>query len=898
LNSNTDFRARLSRLCKGLALNAALIILGASAVVGLLVGNIGVNLMEQRESEHLAAQLTQLVDTVERTANIAAFVVDDNLAAEVAQGLLRNEVVSRVIIRAGAKVLADRQRPGEEPASESVPLTRLLASPFDPNRIVGELVLVPESRALHHKMEEFSSTVTIMLAFVVGAVVLVVLAVVLRLVTTPIKLVSDQLHDLDIGERARLRMPFGQAGSEIGVLVDDINVLIERIVARDKLYGAIVTQAADIILLIDAESGQVVEANPAAHAQLGYARDELPALRAASLVPEFDSHRQEQLGHAAVFETSCRRKNGQSFDARISSGVIRTGDRAYLVWLVSDITEQKRTAEELRMRRDELQQRVDDQTRDLIEARDRAEDLARVKSEFLANMSHEIRTPLNAVLGLARIGARDSTGQTQRNTFGRILDAGKHLLGVINDILDMSKIEAGKMAVESRPFELKAVIEDACSLVAAQAAAKDLIYTVDAAADLHPWVAGDAQRLQQILVNLLSNAVKFTSRGEVRLCVTRSGDDVHFGVIDTGIGMTPEQVAKLFAPFEQADRSTSRRFGGSGLGLAISQRLATLMGGEIRVESTQGVGSSFTLRLPLPTAEAAAPQASTAANPQGLRLKGLRVLAAEDVEVNRFVLEDLLKHEGAQVVFAGNGLQAIERVEQAGVNAFDVVLMDVQMPELDGYAATARVLAIAPDLPVIGLTAHALAEERLRCLAAGMCEHVTKPIDADALVSAVLRVCAPARSCAANSAPSGEDEPVLPEAPTLSASVIDWTALLARFKGRQGVIDKLARTALGSLRDLRATLRTVVCQRDLGTLNFIAHTLKGVTGNLMASAAQDVASRCEASAREGHESAFVLAEELGAELDALISELEGRTGNGPQALPSGSVLEMPLPGHQ
>lgn len=879
LNSNTSLRARLQRLCNGLAFNAALIILGASAVVGLLVGSASVRFMEQRERERLDAQVQQLVDTVERTANIAAFVRDDALADEVAQGLVRNEVVSRVIVRAGAKVLADRQRLGETSVSEAAPLVRKLVSPFDPSRIVGELELVPESEALHHKMAELSSTVAVVLAIVVGAVVLVVLVVVIRLVTAPIKLVSDQLHDMDIGERNRLRIPFAQADSEIGVLVDDINALIGRIVARDKLYGAIVTQAADIILLIDAESGHVIEANPAAHAQLGYGRDELPALKADIIVPEFDSRRQDGVGHDAVFETSCRRKNGQCFDARISSGVILAGDHAYLVWLVSDITEQKRTAEELRLHRDELQQMVRDQTRDLMAARDHAEELARVKSEFLANMSHEIRTPLNAVLGLARIGARDSAVRAQRDTFGRILDAGQHLLAVINDILDMSKIEAGKMHVESCPFQLKSVVENAAGLVAAQAAVKNLTYTLDAADDLPDWVAGDSQRLLQILVNLLSNAVKFTERGEVRLQVTRNGDGIYFRVTDTGIGMTPEQVAKLFSPFEQADGSTSRRFGGTGLGLAISRRLANLMGGEIRVESTQAVGSNFSLHLPLPTAQTAAPQPSTAgAIPHGLRLKGLRVLAAEDVEFNRIVLEDLLVHEGAQVVFAENGLQAIEQVEQAKIDAFDVVLMDVQMPELDGYEATARVLKIAPDLPVIGLTAHALAEERQHCLAAGMREHVTKPIDTDALVAAILRVCQPARSSADDFSLPGKVEAAVLNMPMPGngASVIDWTALLARFGGRQGVVDRLAKTALLDIRGHRALLETAARQRDLGQLHFVAHTLKGISGNIKASAAQDVATRCEASAREGHEHAFMLAVELGAAVDALIAELEGR----------------------
>ena len=380
-----------------------------------------------------------------------------------------------------------------------------------------------------------------------------------------------------------------------------------------------------------------------------------------------------------------------------------------------------------------------ERTAELVAARSEAERLARTKSEFLANMSHEIRTPLNAVLGLARIGARDSALHATQETFVRILDAGEHLLGVINDILDISRIDAGKLTVEALPFQLPAVVGNASSFVVGAAKQKGLVCKVEQAHDLPEWVAGDAQRLQQILVNLLSNAVKFTERGEVWLSVTRQRDDTCFEVVDSGIGMTGEQVDRIFAPFEQADSSTTRRYGGTGLGLAISRNLAHLMGGEITVTSTPGAGSRFTLHLRLPATEPPLSEPAGEGAPTGRRLAGLRMLAAEDVEINRLILEDLLVHEGADVVFAEHGRLAIERLKEAGVAAFDVVLMDVQMPVMDGFEATRRVLELAPGLPVIGLTAHALAEERQRCLAAGMVEHVSKPIDADELVDAILR---------------------------------------------------------------------------------------------------------------------------------------------------------------
>ena len=403
-----------------------------------------------------------------------------------------------------------------------------------------------------------------------------------------------------------------------------------------------------------------------------------------------------------------------------------------------------------------LEEQVSIRTAELETARIEAERLARVKSEFLANMSHEIRTPLNAVLGFAQIGQRESRGRKSSEYFQRIVDSGQLLLGVINDILDFSKIEAGKLGVESRPFNLRAVIANTTSFVATTAKSKGLDYAVSHEPDLPEWVLGDAQRLQQILLNLLSNAVKFTEKGEVRLRIAREGKDIYFRVIDTGIGMSEEQMSRLFSPFEQADGSTTRKYGGTGLGLAISRNLASLMDGEITVDSAPGKGSSFILRLPLPAAEPVVGDRASAQPDRGRRLNKVRVLAAEDVEVNQLILEELLGREGAQVVLADNGRQALERVEGAGASSFDVVLMDVQMPVMDGHEAARRIRELAPDLPIIGLTAHAMAEEREKCLASGMADHVTKPIDIDTLVNAIRSQLTLKREAALEKAPPGQ----------------------------------------------------------------------------------------------------------------------------------------------
>jgi signal transduction histidine kinase/CheY-like chemotaxis protein/HPt (histidine-containing phosphotransfer) domain-containing protein len=488
------------------------------------------------------------------------------------------------------------------------------------------------------------------------------------------------------------------------------------------------------------------------------------------------------------------------------------------------------------------------------------------KSSFLANMSHEIRTPLNGVLGMARIGQRESHGRGRsEEIFTRILDAGEHLLGVINDILDFSKIEAGKLSIETRPMRLATAIDTAVDLIAERAAAKRLDLKVSVSPDLPKWVIGDAMRIRQILVNLLSNAVKFTQHGCVKLNVQRMESDVWFAVSDEGIGIEQDKVSRLFRPFEQADASTTRKYGGTGLGLAISNNLASLMGGSIRVVSAPEQGSTFVLSLPLPEVDAPANEEATDVALIGTsqRLAGVRILAAEDNEMNLLVLEDLLCHEGVRLTVVRNGRLAVAAVEGGGL--FDIVLMDVQMPEMDGLEATTRMRRIAPDLPIIGLTAHALAEEHAQCRDAGMNDVATKPIDVDKLVATIARhvKCqltmihdTTGKSVSRDTASTDSAAPIAadttvgtasPTPPVAAAVGFDLAAALARVKGNRAMLERFMRLFVERNAGTVAEIGAALGRHDMVIARRLSHSLKGSAGTIGAIDLQAAAARLERS---------------------------------------------------
>ena len=515
-----------------------------------------------------------------------------------------------------------------------------------------------------------------------------------------------------------------------------------------------------------------------------------------------------------------------------------------------------------------------------------AERLARLKSEFLANMSHEIRTPLNAVLGFAQIGVRETDPNKIRVFFQRILDSGQLLLGIINDILDFSKIEADKLDITDTAVDLRALIERSVDLFSTRAAEKGLHFHVNEGPELPASFLGDDLRLSQILANLLSNAIKFTNQGAVTLSIQRDDGWISFSVEDTGIGMREDYLANLFRPFEQADGSITRRYGGSGLGLAISKRLVELMGGEIHAWSRFGEGTRFETRLPLiepqgvigPRRLAAESYPVEPCAPVGARLRGLRLLAAEDNLANRLVLEEMLGTEGADLTLVEDGRQAVECVEREGPTAFDLVLMDIQMPVMDGLEATQRIHQFAPRLPVVGLTAHALNTERHLCLQAGMVDHIAKPVEVEALIAMIVRHACPTTApstavVAAAALPDAAvtDAPIPAATPT--TTWIDWQALETRYAHNPDFIPRLLQAVLESNQDQAAVLRETAQQGDRDRLVFIAHRLKGTAGNLFANRLHQLATETETCARALDLAAPRLALELAEALDGLLTEI-------------------------
>jgi two-component system sensor histidine kinase/response regulator len=781
--------------------------------------------------------------------------------------------------------------------------------------------------------------------------------------------------------------PVRKDGQNVGTVVAFRNIA-ERKAAEQRLQFTqyAVDNAADPVFWVRASDGKLEYVNHAACSSLGYAQEELLSMRIQDVNIDLDHNRWNELLHelgenqTITRESRQKTKDGRVIDVETTVAVADYLGRKTFVANVRDITERKRAEAEIRR------------------AKEIAEAATQAKSDFLANMSHEIRTPMNAIIGLNHLALKTELTTKQRDYLTKVNSAAQALLGIINDILDFSKIEAGKLDMEKVEFRLEEVLDNLSYIVSQKAQDKNLEFLIAAQHDLPPNLVGDSLRLGQILINLVNNAIKFTDKGEVVVNVSKEEEfaervKLKFSVQDSGIGMTPEQTARLFQAFSQADTSTTRKYGGTGLGLSISKRLVEMMEGSIWVESQASVGSTFYftawfgvgtgavkqkrfipdlagMRVLIVDDNAQAREILTDAvqvfaikadavasgedairqlvardeldpyrlvlmdwhmpgmdgleasriiklggqlknipkivivtafgredirtqaesiGVEGYLLKplnssllydtlmdlfglasdsekshrrevhgeqhnatGIRVLLVEDNEMNQQVASELLESAGATVAIANHGGEAIKILFNGPQPPpYDVVLMDLQMPEVDGITATKSIRADSrfSKLPILAMTAHALVEERQRCLDAGMNDHITKPIDPDALFATLLRWAVPRAEATSTprvrplgSAPDDDEVP--------NIEGIDTVNGLKRVAGNKRLYRDLLNQFATKQNDADQRIKSTLEAGDTKFAERIAHTVKGVAGNIGIIKVHSCAERLERAIRE------------------------------------------------
>ncbi|MBE7940603.1 MULTISPECIES: PAS domain-containing hybrid sensor histidine kinase/response regulator [Ramlibacter] len=698
-------------------------------------------------------------------------------------------------------------------------------------------------------------------------------------------------------------------GQVVGKVVNYRDVTQRVRFEQEMMFNHVVVESSGPMLWVRRRSLQLSYANPAACELLGRRIDQLLGCSLQELDPGWTAEALRAVdaqlsarGRAVPWETTYHRADGSERSLELTVALASHGEDDIYIVTLKDATEQRQAWEATRR------------------AREVAEQATRMKTDFLANMSHEIRTPLNAVIGLSHLALKTGLDARQRDYIGKVQAAGQHLLGIVNDILDFSKIEAGKIAIERAAFTLDKVLGDVSDLTTPKSTAKGLALRFEVGEDVPHHLVGDPLRIGQILINYADNAVKYTEQGEVVVSVRllERADDtalLHFGVSDTGIGLTADQTARLFQSFEQADTSTTRRYGGTGLGLAISRQLARLMGGDTGVDSRWGLGSTFWFTVRIGVGSAAdgthAPQEKARPGPAGdleevlaaqlAARRGARLLLVEDNDINQRVARELLEDMGFQVAIAANGQDGLARVRE---EPWDLVLMDMQMPLMDGISATLEIRR-HPEfqaLPVVAMTASVMQRDRERCMNAGMNDFVTKPIAPQDLAAALVRwlptraqpaadarptpAAQPAPHKALGATPStGRDAPVAaaPDAaadPLMCIPGLDATSGLRRMLQRRPLYLAMLRRYLDGQRHAPAQVRQALDAGDAAAAERLAHTAKGVAATVGADAVAACAASVEQALRQREPRATLdpLLEQFAATLAPLVSALEAALG--------------------